>query len=203
MAINLVKDCSGCGLCNLVCPEKCIDIKLNKEGFFVSDVNMDKCINCKICEKACPQLRSVFYKPINFYIAYSNNDEVLKTTTSGGVAYELAKVAIDKGYKVCAVRLNKDLNNAEHYICDNLKDLEDSKGSKYIQSYTVKAFSKLFNDDKYIVFGTPCQIAAINNTAELLNKRGNLLLVDFFCHGVPTNNIWLQTKKVLAKNMKI
>ena len=41
-----------------------------------------------------------------------------------------------------------------------------------------------------MVFGSPCQIAAIDAAAEMKKVREKLLLVDFFCHGTPSMNLW-------------
>lgn len=47
------------------------------------------------------------------------------------------------GYSIICVRYNIQDGIAEHYIADNLDDLKQSRGSKYIQSYTVGALSKI------------------------------------------------------------
>lgn len=202
MSVKDIKDCTGCGLCGVICPKKCIDIKLNDDGFFDSAVDVTSCNDCGLCESVCPMIKTELNAPKNYYAVWSKNDEVLQTTTSGGAAYELSKAALKKGYKVCGVRLSKDFSKAEHYICDNIDDLEASKGSKYIQSYTVDAFNGLFDGGKYLVIGTPCQISAVANAAKLKNKRDNLILIDFFCHGVPSYHIWHQTKKFLINKHK-
>ena len=49
-------------------------------------------------------------------------------------------------------------NVAEHYVASSLEELLQSKGSKYIQSYTVDGFRSINKNDKYLVVGTPCQI---------------------------------------------
>lgn len=43
--------CTGCGLCKNVCPQKCITMKENEEGFLYPNVDEEKCINCNACKK--------------------------------------------------------------------------------------------------------------------------------------------------------
>lgn len=60
-------------------------------------------------------------------------------------------------------------------------------------------------DNKKIVLftGCPCQVLALNKY--LGREYQNLVLVDFVCHGVPNQNIWISYLKILEKkyNSKI
>ena len=58
--------CTGCGLCKNVCPQKCITMKENEEGFLYPNVDEEKCINCNACKKNCPVLN--FAKLDNEYV---------------------------------------------------------------------------------------------------------------------------------------
>ena len=52
------KQCCGCGACENVCPQSCIEMRRNGEGFLYPTVNVDKCIGCGMCEKSCPVLNT-------------------------------------------------------------------------------------------------------------------------------------------------
>lgn len=143
----------------------------------------------------CPALNKfdISTDNISTYSVYSKDEEVRKTCSSGGIGHEIGKLTLNKGYEICGVVYDTDKNMAEHVICNNEIDLEKIKGSKYIQSYSVKAFKEILKnlkDKKYVVFGTPCQIYAIDSYARLIKKRDNLLLIDFFCHGTPSYLMW-------------
>lgn len=106
-----VHNCFGCGLCAVVCKHNVIDMRLNSEGFFqpfILDVN--RCIDCGLCGMVCSYLNSFEeVKPVHSYAAWSMETKVLKTTSSGGVSYEIGKYLISQGYKFCGV---KYLNSA-------------------------------------------------------------------------------------------
>ena len=90
----------------------------------------------------------------------------------------------------CGVRYNTVLGRAEHYIASNIEELSQSRGSKYLQSYTREAFEQIDKKLKYLVVGTPCQIASFRRYIDIFRCSENFILVDFFCHGVPSYLLW-------------
>lgn len=51
--------CKGCGLCVEKCPVKCLSFSKEKINYFgapVPQVDISKCIACKICEDLCPDM---------------------------------------------------------------------------------------------------------------------------------------------------
>lgn len=189
--------CTGCGVCAAICPKKCLSITLDENGFYKAVCDEVACVDCGLCDKVCPKfMESEEVVPLSLLSAVSKDKQTLSTTSSGGLCYELAKKAIADGKKVCACVYNYDKHRAEHIVVDNMDALEATKGSKYFQSYTPEAFSKIFDGNEWAVFGSPCQIAAIDAAAKRKKCRDKLLLVDFFCHGTPSMNLW---KKYLAE----
>lgn len=43
--------CCGCEVCKNVCPQKCIYMKEDEEGFRYPVIDKEKCTNCHLCEK--------------------------------------------------------------------------------------------------------------------------------------------------------
>lgn len=199
--------CTGCGLCEVVCPKNTLKIKKSSEGFYKSFQVNDNCNECGLCERICPVYQTnEFNRPKSFVSAYSKNPETRKSCSSGGIAHEIGTLMLSKGYEVCGVIYENDKEMALHTISNNYKDLEDIKGSKYIQSYTPDAFKQIVNkikNSKYLIFGTPCQIAAINHYSELVNKRNHLILVDFLCHGTPSYLLWQGYMRYLTQKKKL
>lgn len=191
--ISKFDHCFGCGVCSLVCPRKIISMTTSSEGFFSPILDNQKCIDCQLCLKTCAFNSYIDNKnnePIKAYSVFSNDEKVRNLCSSGGVGFELAKYALLQGYVFCGVKYNVKKNRAEHYLAKTLGELYDSCGSKYIQSYTVDAFSQFNKDEKYFVVGTPCQIDSLRRFFRLKKIEDNFILVDFFCHGVPSYLMW-------------
>ena len=200
MNISNIHDCFGCGVCATVCAHRIIEIKLNETGFY-EPVMTDggKCTDCGLCVDVCSYSHeglSLTDSCIKSYAAWSNDEKVRRKCSSGGVGFEVGKALIDKGYKVCGVRYNPESNRAEHYIATMVEELIPSIGSKYIQSYTVDGFKAINRKEKYLVTGTPCQIDSFRRYIRKFRCEGNFILMDFFCHGVPSMWLW---KKYVAE----
>ncbi len=195
MIIHKNIKCTSCGLCEVVCKRNSIKIKLSKEGYYRPFINNYDCNNCGLCEKVCPAFNKFKFSSNNIsaYAVCSKDEETIRTCASGGIGDEIGKLMLKKGYEVCGVVYDLNQDIAKHKICNGLNDLDKTKGSKYIQSYSVDAFEKVLTNLKnkrYVVFGTPCQIAAIHKYAMLTKTRDKLVLVDFFCHGTPSYLLW-------------
>ena len=46
----------GCYACENICPKNCVTMKIDQESFWCPVVDKAKCIDCGLCEKACPIL---------------------------------------------------------------------------------------------------------------------------------------------------
>lgn len=189
-----IHKCFGCAVCAKACPCDIISTKIDEDGFFQPYITQnEKCIHCGLCVDVCAFHNEGLSQKtdiIGSYASWSRNSDIRKKCSSGGVGYELAITAIDEGYKVCAVRYNSDKGLAEHYIASTIPELAASTGSKYIQSDTIKAMSQINLGEKYIVFGTPCHIDSLRRYLRRINREDNFILIDFFCHGVPSYLLW-------------
>lgn len=191
--VSDVKDCFGCGVCAAACPKTTISIKLNQNGFYEPQVDENRCIDCAICRNVCSFINpglSLENPEAASYASWSNDDNIRLQASSGGVGFEIGRYLIGKGYKACGVRYNVGKRQAEHYIADNIEDYKASIGSKYIQSYTFEAFKSINLKEKHVVTGTPCQIDSFRRYVRKFRKEDNFVLVDFFCHGVPSMWMW-------------
>lgn len=200
--IGEIKNCFGCGVCATVCAKDAIMIELNHDGFYTPTLDTNKCVNCGLCADVCAFLHddlAVQNKPQQSYGAWSNNLMVRKRCSSGGVGYELGKQLLNKGYKVCAVRYNAPEQRAEHYIATNEQEFMPSIGSKYIQSYTVNGFKAINRKEKYLVTGTPCQMDSFRRYIRKFKVEDNFVLMDFFCHSVPSMLAWNKYLQIVEK----
>lgn len=192
--VGRIHNCFGCGVCAAACKHNVISIILNKDGFYEPNIeNADACTNCGICLDVCAFKHDDLANNnsiISVYGSWSKDEDVRRKCSSGGTGFEIARTLMEQGYKACGVRYNADKNRAEHFIANSIKDYIPSIGSKYIQSYTLEAFSSIDLKEKYVVTGTPCQIDSFRRYIRKFRKEGNFVLVDFFCHGVPSKFIW-------------
>ena len=145
--VGNINNCYGCGVCAASCPRNIISIELNGDGFYVPHIlNPKDCVECGICVDICSfqYEKCVFIdRKIKAWAAWSNDDEVRRKCSSGGVAFEIGRQLMNQGYKVVGCRYNIDKQIAEHYIATTVDELIQSIGSKYIQSYTADAFKNI------------------------------------------------------------
>ena len=200
------RPCTGCGVCQAICPLKAIHLELNKEGFWTAILDKTKCIDCQKCLSVCPKVTERFpsapdFDTLPLYAAYSQEEQ--ETSSSGGIAAEITKWAFLNGYRVAGVRYNYKRQCAETIIAENLEQAQAFKGSKYLQSDCSNAFAQILTQtNRFVVFGAPCQIAALHLAASLTGRRKDLILVDFFCHGVPSYLLWQAFLAQQSKTIK-
>jgi len=192
--ISDIHNCYGCGVCSKACPQKIIDLRLNEDGFYepyITDVS--KCTECRLCRSVCSFLTddlALAEQPKACFAAWSKDNDVRLRCSSGGVGFEIGRTLLGQGFKVCGVRYDAEAGRAEHYVATTAEELMPSMGSKYIQSYTVNGFSEIDRKQKYLVAGTPCQIDSFRRYIRKFHVEDNFVLMDFFCHGVPSMWMW-------------
>lgn len=192
MNINFGKDtkCCGCAVCSAVCPEKCISIIPDEEGFLYPSINKDKCIHCGLCEKKCPVINVYKEKPFSQigYIVQHKNKDILINSTSGGFFTAVFEWIIKNGGYVVGAALDSEFN-VKHFITNKLSDLEKFRNSKYVQSVIsediyFKIKELLENGTSVCFSGTPCQIEALNHYLD--KEYSNILYVDVVCRAIPS-----------------
>ncbi len=207
------RNCTGCQMCSVVCPSEAIKIKLDEDGFYVPIVNNNECVSCGLCKETCYKYDNNI-KMLNedarfiVYAAQSKDKEILRTSSSGGVATHIARYCLKQGYKVAGVTYDTKGDIALHAIATTEEDLELFKGSKYMQSYTEKVFKDIIRDEsrqRYAIFGTPCQIYALKRYSEKVGQTDDnrFLLVDIFCHGCPSMLLWKKYKRYIKDKLNV
>lgn len=188
------QSCTGCELCVRLCPQKCIDMRQDAEGFFYPAVNEAECIQCGQCLKICNRKKQQDPTALrDTYLGYHQEAAVRAGSSSGGLFYALAKMVLDHGGSVYGAAYAEDFS-VKHLRITQLDEMGQLMTSKYVQSHIVDSFRAIQEDlknGKQVLFsGTPCQVAAVQCFIGKHPCRDHLLLVDFICHGVPSPGVW-------------
>jgi len=186
--------CCGCSACFNACPTGAIEIIEDGEGFNYPKINQEKCINCGLCKKMCPVLNSnnkkLNYNNRKAYASYNKNIKERMESSSGGIFACLAKKIIEKNGLVVGAVINNE-NLVEHTIIDNIDNIKELCGSKYLESNINKIYQtvkdNLDKDKKVLFTGTPCQISGLKKY--LRKDYNNLYTQDIICHGVPSKKV--------------
>lgn len=204
-SINITNkiDCCGCNACGDICPTQAISFQTDIEGFWYPEVDIEKCINCGLCEKICPMIHNADgverYDVPLVYAAYANDENIRIDSTSGGVFSTLAIEGYKENSYIGGAIYNKD-HTVSQIVSDKPADLDRLRSSKYLQSNASGVYQEireLLKKNHNILFcGTPCQIQALYRF--LGNKDyENLTTVDFICRGVNSPKAFLSYMKML------
>lgn len=199
--ISRPEKCSGCTACSQICPKKCITMQADAEGFCYPVVDEERCIGCGRCKSVCPVINHAGgCQPQKVLAEKNRNEEIRKTSSSGGVFYELAKKFIENGGVVYGCALDESMV-ARHICVNTIPELERLKSSKYVQSDMGNTMSeikaRLAAGEKVLFSGTPCQTAGLRNY--LGKDYENLFVVDVLCHGVPSPKLFADYLDYLSK----
>ena len=187
--------CSGCGVCALVCPKQCIGFQKDSLGCLSAAVDRAACVDCGACEAVCPLQRAFPAPEIGrkAYAAYAADAPTRFRGASGGIFETVAARVIAQQGTVFASGFDAHmrLRMTEAATMDEVRLLTKSK---YLQSSVAPCFpairERLRQGRRVLVCAAPCQIAALQRYLGNEAASDGLFLMDFFCHGVPSQDFF-------------
>lgn len=202
-----IDECCGCGACQNVCPVNTINLILAQNGNRTAEINYDLCIKCNKCNKVCPiQNENNKLFPISVFVGWNTNKSQQLRGSSGGVASAIMHYALESSDTDCYATVWYYEIGCYTKRIDNIEDLNNATGSKYIESQTEFCFNdikeSLTKGKKIIFIGLPCQCAAIKLFFNKFLER--IILIDLICHGgVPDIYFKQHLKKIEKKYSKV
>lgn len=144
------------------------------------------------------------------YAAWTKDREALKSASSGGIFYELAKHIVFVGGVVCGVRMDGIF--PQYLMSSELKEIKTMRGSKYVWANPTFMYSLIANsmmkdlelDHPILFIGLPCQVIGLKRY--LKNHKlndANIFYVSLRCHGVIKTSIFRNYIRSLKKYVSV
>ena len=188
------KKCVDCGLCDKVCPM--IPGLSPSAGVPSSDAALSEGSSAAASfaeissaevpyDEASPT--GTPFADQRVFAAYAKDGDIRFSGSSGGLFGIFARKALLSGYTVYGAAFDKDMK-LKCTSADSVDSLAPLYKSKYLQSDLTGSYKeirdRLAAGQGVMFVSTPCQVAALRKY--LGREYPNLLTVDFFCHGVPS-----------------
>ncbi len=199
------EDCCGCTACASICTHDAITMIPDALGFLYPQVDVNKCVECGLCEKVCAfndhyDTSLNLEKPIAYGARHKNMKEV-ETSRSGAAFIAISDYVLEQGGVVYGAGYAEHFR-VVHKRATTKEERNEFKGSKYVQSDMNIVFRQVKEDLRngltVLFSGTPCQTSGLNSfVGKRLRER--LFLVDIVCHGVPGPYLWRDYLSYLEK----
>lgn len=214
--------CTGCGMCQVVCPEQAIEINLLDRGWFQAQINEKLCSNCGLCLKICGRnheddnTKSQKYREQDeytrflgyydhCYLGHSTDINIRWNAASGGVITSILAFCFKKHLIDCAIVASSNTENpliSQAIVATSIEEILQSCGSRYAPIAINVAIKQALNLGKKIaVVGLPCHIRSLKKAGLLLPELKNKLVLSLgmFC----SHNVSLKAVDFVLLHRKI
>ncbi len=196
--LDLYNRCCGCAACENICPVQAITMTHSDKGFYIPNINLEKCIKCQKCISVCNLFSNIAEKsnPSQIIGAYLSNFDEQKHSSSGGIFGVICKTLYEiYGNRFYCYGAIFQRMIVKHYGTNDANEFVNFYGSKYVQSDLTGIYKdielKLKNNNIVLFSGTGCQCAALRAFVKKRNiDTTNLYIIDLICHGAPSPKMW-------------
>ena len=185
--------CTGCGICEDVCPKHCIAIAKEK-GEYRPHVNEKTCLGkkCSRCLKVCPgigtnlsalaqetfqdenvQDNKFIGKHVALHTGYSLDEDIRYHSASGGMVSQFLIYLFEKKVIDGAVvtGFGDDKLTPKSYIARTRDEVLAARSSKYCPVSLNKMGNEIANSEgRYVIVGLPCHIQGFRKRMALDKK---------------------------------
>lgn len=188
-------DCTGCGVCSIVCPKKAITMEPDETGSYSPVIDRAECVKCGLCEMACRREIPAATDSPKAFVGFNMDEALAQQSSSGGIFSAVASEIIRQGGAVYGAAMAFDNNGVHvfHREAATQKELLPLLKSKYVQSDCCVVFKRIqekLSEGAVVLFsGTSCQVNALYRYLGR-NDYKNLYTMDIICHGVPGQKLF-------------
>lgn len=203
--------CTGCGICEDVCPKHCITIKrIDGEHRPVLDEKACLGDKCGKCLKVCPGVGIDFQKHkvaedgacedkyigsyVGLHTGYSLDEDIRYHSASGGMVSQFLIYLLDKHIIDGAVVTGyaDDHITPVSYIARNREEVINARSSKYCPVALNKVGNEIasYSEGKYVIVGIPCHIQGFRKRMAIDRKLRERVvgLFSIYCSSQRTYN---------------
>ena len=202
-------ECCGCRACSEICPQKCIEMKEDENGFVYPIVQSELCLQCNLCERVCPMCIDDLaeHQSRDAWAGMHKSADVCFNSSSGGAFSAIYNIALERGFYVYGVAFDADFQ-VKHMRAVDAEECRAFQKSKYVLSDTNNCFSMVALDlkrgESVLFTGSPCQCAALSCFLKSKHiSTENLLIADIICHGAPNQKVFDSYKKEVEQRAKM
>lgn len=195
--------CLGCGSCVAACPS-ILKMKINPQGEYNPEIEMESCINCGLCYSVCPgnfiplsranenlvdhdqATRCLLGNFNKTYVASSTNLELKESATSGGIVSSILSYMLEQKLIDGAIVTEVDQKTwtVRPKIARSQSKIFSAKKSKYVSTPTNSVLKNAAGlEGKFALVGLPCQIHGFTNLSDKINGIDEkiALKIGIFC----------------------
>lgn len=215
------KMCTGCGLCEPLCPVDAIQMGLTYRGLYEPVIDFGLCTQCGYCLKICgrygldyEKLRKASFDEgtfhpllgqlISCYRGHASDYNLRWRATSGGAITALLKLSFEIGVIDAAVVTGLDPSNpamTASFIAHSFKEVLQACGARYAPSPVLQCLREAMKSDRIAIVGLPCHFETLRK-AEIVSKeleRKIALRLGLFC----SHNVSLLGTEFVYRHFRI